>query len=154
MTVVRSLIAIALLALATTGCSSETTADIESAQWSAPAPPSETASGLRIDRLPAGYSFTHSEFHETAVFHVFVSDDGETGFSIGRYLAPYPHEATGREIESDGRVFVVSGEVRIFEHLSGGVRIEVVSHTLTEEPLLAIARSVAYDAERDVGALR
>jgi hypothetical protein len=83
-----------------------------------------------------------------------VSDDGETGFSIGRYLAPYPHEATGREIESDGRVFVVSGEVRIFEHLSGGVRIEVVSHTLTEEPLLAIARSVAYDAERDVGALR
>lgn len=64
-----------------------------------------------------------------------------------------PVRATGREIELDRDVFVVNDEVLIFEHTSEGVRIEVVSQTLPEEPLLAIAQSVAYDADRDIGGL-
>ncbi|MEX1209167.1 MAG: hypothetical protein WEE36_11315 [Acidimicrobiia bacterium] len=123
----------------------------ETAQWRASDPPAEFASGLRIDAVPLGYHFTHNQGHETAVFHVFVSEDGETSFSVGRYLAPYPYEATGREIELGGRVFVVNDEIRIFEHVAEGVRIEVISQTLAEEWLLPIAESVTYEAERDSG---
>jgi hypothetical protein len=117
--------------------------------WSAPDPPDEWASGLSIGTIPSGYSFAYNEGHETATFHVFVSDAGTSQFAVGRQLPPVLFPTAGRQIERNGRVFTVNDEVRVFEELTSGVRLEVLSQSLDEATLLEIAQSVSYDPARD-----
>jgi hypothetical protein len=117
--------------------------------WSAPEPPSEWASGITVGEIPAGYYFGWNEGHETATFHVFVAQDGASQFAVGRQLTSEPWPLQGREVTLHGRVFTITAEVRILEEVADGVRLEVVSQSLDQAVLLAIAESAQYDPARD-----
>ena len=128
--------------------STDRPAGVGSSSWSAPDPPVECASGITIGFVPAGYAFVYNEGHETATFHVFQAGDGSQ-FEVGRQLPPPPYPTSGHQVTRAGRVFTVNGEVRVFEELANGTRIEVLSHNLDEATLLDVAESVIYDPTRD-----
>jgi hypothetical protein len=129
-----------------------TVARSDDGEWVAPEPPDEFASGLTIGFIPEGFAFVWNEGHETAVFHVFQTEDESDQLSIGRQISPEPYPTPGEQVVRDDREFTLvqdTREVRVLEEVDGDIRLEVVSQTLDSETLLLIAESVVYDPERD-----
>ena len=121
-------------------------------EWSAPEPPDEFASGLTIGFVPEGFGFVWNEGHETAVFHVFQTEDESEQVSIGRQISPEPYPTPGEVLVLGDREFTLvedTRETRVLEEVDGDIRLEVVSQTLDSETLTQIAESVSYDPARD-----
>lgn len=153
-----SVFALAAAACSSTGADererggSTIVAETEMDEWLAPRPPEEFASGLSIGFIPSGFTFVWNEGHETAVFHVFQTEDGSGQVSIGRQIAPEPYPTPGEQVVRGDRQFTLvedTREARVLEEIEGDIRLEVVSQTLDSETLLRIAESVVYDPERD-----
>lgn len=70
------------------GGGSTIVAETEMDEWLAPRPPEEFASGLSIGFIPSGFTFVWNEGHETAVFHVFQTEDGSGQVSSNIREAP------------------------------------------------------------------
>lgn len=127
-------------------------AGTDEGEWSAPEPPDEFASGLTIGFIPEGFSFVWNEGHESAVFHVFQTEDESEQVSIGRQISPEPYPTPGEQIVRDDREFMLvedTRETRVLEEVGGDVRLEVVSQSVDSETLLRVAESVVYHPERD-----
>ena len=115
--------------------------------FTSPQPGAEGASGLTIDFVPDGYSWVWNEGHETAVFHVFQTEDGSGQVSVGVQISPSPHPGSGETVIRDGRDFVVYDEgpqMRVTEDVGNDTRVDVVSGSLDRETLLRIAESTTY----------
>jgi hypothetical protein len=156
-------VGVAALVFASVACSSTgadeggdegstTVAGSDDGEWLAPEPPDEFASGLTVGFIPAGFTFVWNEGHETAVFHVFQTEDGSEQVSIGRQISPEPYPTPGEEVVRGDREFTLvedTRETRVLEEVDGDIRLEVVSQILDSETLLRVAESVVYDPERD-----
>ena len=131
---------------------STTVAEADEGEWSAPEPPDEFASGLTIGFIPEGFTFVWNEGHETAVFHVFQTEDESEQVSIGRQISPEPYPTPGEQVVRGKRELMLvedTRETRVLEEVDGDIRVEVVSQTLDSETLLRIAESTSYDPARD-----
>jgi hypothetical protein len=158
-----ALTAVAVLLVMSTACAatgadeggvggSTTVAESDDGEWSAPEPPDEFASGLTIGFIPEGFTFVWNEGHETAVFHVFQTEDETEQVSIGRQIQSEPYPTPGEEVVLCEREFTLvedTRETRVLEEVDGDIRLEVVSQTLDSETLLQIAESMSYDPARD-----
>jgi hypothetical protein len=93
-----------------------------------------------------------NEGHETAVFHVFQTEDESEQVSIGRQISPEPYPTPGEQVVRGKRELMLvedTRETRVLEEVDGDIRVEVVSQTLDSETLLRIAESTSYDPARD-----
>lgn len=131
---------------------STTVAGSDEGEWSAPEPPDEFGSGLTIGFIPQGFTFVWNEGHETAVFHVFQTENESEQVSIGRQISPEPYPASGEQVVRGEREFTLvkdTRETRVLEEVDDDIRLEVVSQILDSETLLRIAEPVSNDPARD-----
>jgi len=143
-----ALMGLAIVSILATACttSRETVGE---GTFTAPSPPDEFASGLRIDFIPNGYTFVWNEGHETTEFHVFQTEDGSSQLSVGVQIFPPPHDSGPNEVVISGdREFGVYDEgewTRLSEDVENDTRIDVLSNTLDVETLVRVAESVTYE---------
>ena len=96
-----------------------------------------------------------NEGHESAVFHVFQTEDETGQFAVGRQISSEPYQAAGEQVVRGDRQFTVveyTREIRVVEDLGGDIRVEVVSSTLDAETLIPIAESVISHLTAQLGA--
>ncbi len=125
----------------------ETTTPQTGTSFVSPQPPTEFASGLTIGFIPDGYTWVWNEGHETAIFHVFQTDDGSGQVSVGVQVSPQSG-GVGEEVNSDGREFVVyaeSSKTRVTEDVGNETRVDVLSGSLDQDTLLLIAKSTTFE---------
>jgi hypothetical protein len=134
------------------GGEATTTVTESQVPWSAPEPPGQFASGLTIGFIPDGFTFVWNEGHESAVFHVFQTEDETGQVAVGRQISSDPYQAAGEQVVRGDRKFTLveyTREIRVVEEIGGDIRVEVVSQTLDAETLLRIAESVIYNPDED-----
>jgi hypothetical protein len=107
---------------------------------------------LTIGFIPDGFTFVWNEGHESAVFHVFQTEDETGQVAVGRQISSDPYQAAGEQVVRGDRKFTLveyTREIRVVEEIGGDIRVEVVSQTLDAETLLRIAESVIYNPDED-----
>ena len=143
----RSLLAGLLVVLV--ACTSEAVEPGPSVPWSPTA--DGWQSGISIAALPAGFTLVTNVGNEVSVAHRFEDGEGRQ-LEVFRLLEPdrFPVEGDPLEI-SNGVSYLQAiggGRTQVFFETQG-VRLGASSSDLTVEELLAIARSIIYDAGAD-----
>ncbi len=116
----------------------------------APEVTDDWSSGLTIGFVPAGYEFAWNEGHETAVFHVFQTEDGSGQLSVGIQASPeWPFEPSNRisRGEREFDVYEEGARLRVTEEVGDGFRVDVLADQLDLATLLHVAESVTFDPE-------